>query len=316
MKSKHKLIAGVVAGLAILGVGTAYSLSQSPKATFLLRTKAVQDLKQASQDITFSVQSKNSIISQSIDGFGFKIQGNVKDEHTDVTISTIGENPWLDINNWHIISKGDDIFMSANTLADYYSQTYGVPLDVNLDNQYINLDDFSQEDALPQTDYQIDPELQKEAQEALAQYLIKLPDKHFKKVGDDVIMTLHKEQLKEIMDLLVDTLAKSQHYRVDPKDIKETKKTLQDGFNNFTAGGKLDVIVTQGKTTGNSKISVAYQSDTWGDITLDVKAEVKPYQAPKEPGKIISGDELTHIVQEATLKHLTELGGDPELEQP
>lgn len=318
MSKKLKIASGIGAGVVALGVGAMFVLS-SPKATFLSRLSANQNLKQATQSYKLSANANtNSPYDELLNSVSVSGIASVdKSENVEATVNVDGlDQIGVSLSELKMVMYKDKLYINVDFITSYLSSVYGTTL--NLDGaEFIELSEAI-ESATGSSSYSDELEsstaLQKDLNDAFAGYLKDLDGKKFVKgKNDEVTLKLNRTDIIQLAKVTTKAMIDSKHYKGEKDSLNEFMKSLNSKEFNETLKDEdlnLDISVTYGKKVGDSKAVFEVDANSLGKVDVTFETKSKNYVAPKKPAKVISQEELQIRIEDAVSEMYSDQLGD------
>lgn len=141
--------------------------------------------------------------------------------------------------------------------------------------------------------------LNKELQEVLAKFLKDIDGSSYTKNGTDVTLTLKKDQVRELLKLVFETLQKSEHYEQESQELDKLLSDFEGNFDLlFGEFDRLEMAMTLGEKVGQANTVFVLEEKTDLDLKLEVVYNLEPiaYQKPSKPEAIIESDKLKSVM--------------------
>lgn len=309
-KWKKPIIGGAAVAVLAIGGGIAYTMMSSPKAQFLTRAHSAATATKLTQNYDVSVSGPVPMLSN------IKMSGttSVDGKNSEATVNLEGLEMFsLDLPNIHVIQISDKTYINVDALTGFIKTSMSMNGLGSLElaeygGQYTEVKELIKAVAGEEgyNQYAKDLDNSTEKQEALTKelrkvvtdYLTSLEDSKFTAKGDDRVLTLGENDLKNLMLKLLEGLRDSKNYNGDKTSIDTAIQGLNENFDQAAKAIDLSATVSLGKTTGDSQFEFKVTSDSSGEVGLKMTTKAVDFKAPQAPEKILSEEELQAIITE------------------
>lgn len=321
MDKKTQLIAGgAAAGLLVIG-GIAFALQGgSPKDQFIKRMTERAAIQK--------VGSKYEVSFDKLDMGGnpyasfledFKISGESHTNGTNVDL-TVEFSPIFgqELPKAHFIYANKESYVNADLLpkfltlyADFTGAMGAAQVANGTEGKFIELEKFIELTSGKQEAETFRQEMegnlknqtafQKEMQDALVDYLMKVDDQRYSAKDNNLILVLQKEDIKGFTKAILTAMVNSKHYDGDKASLKESLAGLDEQYKNTLAQLEtFDIKIALDKTKYDSQVNIQIE-EADAPIELDLKFSNKEisYKEPKAPSKdsILSEKEIQKLME-------------------